>query len=88
MLLALFEIPKDAQADTPSSDEPPTFVVVGEHDGIVSPAAMKRRVNALRAHGTIVELHEFPDLAHGFGTGSATSADGWIAEAVRFWRVT
>lgn len=28
--------------------EPLTFVVVGEHDGIASPAAMQRRVDALK----------------------------------------
>jgi acetyl esterase/lipase len=38
-----------------SSNEPPTFVVVGERDGIAPPAAMERRVAALRSIGTPVE---------------------------------
>ncbi len=68
-----------------SSSEPTTFVVVGQHDGIAPPATMERRVAALRGAGTEVEYHRYPDVGHGFGTGAGTSADGWIADAVRFW---
>lgn len=68
-----------------SLDEPPTFVVVGEHDGIAPPALMERRVATLRQAGTPVEYHKYPDLGHGFGTGAGTSAEGWILEATRFW---
>ena len=38
-----------------SSAEPPTFVVVGERDGIAPPSTMERRVAALRRAGTRVE---------------------------------
>ena len=65
--------------------EPPTFVVVGEHDGIAPPAVMKRRVEALRRSGTAVEYHEYRAVGHGFGLGTATSAEGWVFEAIRFW---
>jgi acetyl esterase/lipase len=68
-----------------SSDEPPTFVVVGEQDGIAPPAAMERRVAALRRAGTPVEYRAYQHLGHGFGPGAGTSAEGWIADAVRFW---
>jgi acetyl esterase/lipase len=68
-----------------SSAEPPTFVVVGEQDGIAPPASMERRIAALRGAGTEVEYHKFKNLGHGFGPGTGTSAEGWIAEAVRFW---
>ena len=50
-----------------SSHEPPTFVVVGEHDGIAPPAVMERRVAALRRLGTEVEFRRYPALGHGFG---------------------
>jgi acetyl esterase/lipase len=69
-----------------SSGEPPTFVVVGERDGIAPPAAMERRVAALRRQGTPVEYHVYPSVGHGFGAGSGTSAEGWITDAIRFWR--
>jgi predicted esterase len=68
-----------------AASEPPTFVAVGEHDGIAPPAVMERRVAALRRAGTDVEYHRYPGVAHGFGLGVGTSAEGWIADAVRFW---
>jgi acetyl esterase/lipase len=68
-----------------SSDEPPTFVVVGEEDGIAPPSAMERRVAALRKNGTEVEYRKYRNLGHGFGAGNGTSAEGWIADAIRFW---
>jgi acetyl esterase/lipase len=68
-----------------ASAEPPTFVVVGEEDGIAPPSSMERRISALRGAGTEVEYHRYPNLGHGFGPGTGTSAAGWIAGAVRFW---
>lgn len=68
-----------------ASAEPPTFVAVGDADGIAPPAIVGRRVAALRRAGTDVEFHEYPGVGHGFGLGVGTSAEGWIAEAVRFW---
>jgi len=71
-----------------SSAEPPTFVVVGEEDGIAPPAVMERRVAALRKAGTPVEYHKYRNLGHGFGLGTGTSAEGWIFEAIRFWEAS
>lgn len=68
-----------------TSDEPPTFVVVGEQDGIAPPSAMERRVDALRRAGTEVEYRTYEDLGHGFGPATGTSAEGWITDAIRFW---
>jgi acetyl esterase/lipase len=68
--------------------EPPTFVVVGEEDGIAPPAAMNRRVEALRKTGTQVEYREYRGLGHGFGLGVGTAAEGWIFEAIRFWETS
>jgi acetyl esterase/lipase len=68
-----------------SADDPPTFAVVGEQDRIASPAAMERRVQALRQAGVTVAYRKYPALGHGFGIGTRTSAEGWIDEAVRFW---
>jgi hypothetical protein len=46
---------------------------------------MERRVVALRALGTDVEYLEFANVAHGFGVGKGTSADGWVGRATAFW---
>ncbi len=69
-----------------AADEPPTFVVVGERDGIAPPVTMQRRISALRRTGTVVEYREYPGVGHGFGLGTGTSAEGWIGEAIRFWK--
>lgn len=69
-----------------SQQEPPTFVIVGEQDGIAPPSAMERRVAVLRRLGTPVEYRRIPGIGHGFGTGVGTSAEGWITEATRFWQ--
>jgi len=66
-------------------DEPPTFVVGGGRDSIAPPSSMERRVNRLRRAGTPVEYRTYAGLGHGFGLGVGTSAEGWIAEAIRFW---
>jgi len=68
-----------------ASTEPPTFVAVGDADGIAPPSVMERRVAALRRGGTDVEYHKYRNAGHGFGLGVGTSAEGWIADAVRFW---
>ena len=68
-----------------SANEPPTFVAVGDRDGIAPPSAMERRVAALRRAGTEVEYHRYQGLGHGFGPGTGTSAEGWITAAIRFW---
>lgn len=68
-----------------TSTEPATFVVVGEDDGIAPPSRMEQRIAALRAIGTRVEYRKFPGVAHGFGVGTGTPAQGWITEAINFW---
>jgi acetyl esterase/lipase len=68
-----------------ASADPPTFVAVGEVDRIAPPGIMERRVAALRKAGTRVEYHRYAGVGHGFGLGVGTSAEGWIADALRFW---
>jgi acetyl esterase/lipase len=68
-----------------SSREPPTFVAVGDEDGIALPGIMERRIAALWRAGTDVEYHKYAGVGHGFGLGVGTSAEGWIAAAARFW---
>jgi acetyl esterase/lipase len=68
-----------------ASTEPPTFVAVGEDDGIAPATIMERRVAALRKLGTDVEYRKYRGVGHGFGLGTGTTAEGWIGDAVRFW---
>lgn len=64
--------------------EPPTFAIVGEDDRRISPSLVVRRMNAIRGAGRVV-FRKIRNVDHGFGTGTATAAEGWIAETVRFW---
>ena len=68
-----------------SDNEPPTFGVVGEQDGIAAPSVMERRVTALRMSGSRVEFERYPGLGHGFGPGTGTAAAGWLDRAIQFW---
>lgn len=65
--------------------DPPTYMCVGENDGIASWRVMKSRVDALRASGIDAEFHRYPGLGHGFGLGTGTAAEGWLDDAVAFW---
>lgn len=65
--------------------DPPTYAVVGENDGIANWRVMEARIDALSRDGIDTEFHVYPDLGHGFGLGLGTSAEGWIDDAVAFW---
>jgi acetyl esterase/lipase len=66
-------------------NDPPTFTIVGDRDGIANPAVMEQRVNAMKAAGITTEFHRYRNVGHGFALGTGTSAEGWITDAVRFW---
>jgi acetyl esterase/lipase len=66
-------------------NNPPTFSVIGEHDGIADPAILEQNINAMKTAGIDVEFHRFPNVGHGFGLGTGTSAEGWVDKAVGFW---
>jgi acetyl esterase/lipase len=68
-----------------TNNDPPTFTVTGERDGIAPPRTMERRVNAMKAAGMDVEFHVFPNAPHGFDLGAGASAEGWVRNAVQFW---
>jgi acetyl esterase/lipase len=66
-------------------DDPPTFVVQGDNDGIVNVSTVDRRVDAMRNAGIEVEYHKYRNVSHGFGLGIGTDAEGWTVHAVKFW---
>lgn len=69
-----------------SENDPPTFACVGENDGIANWRTMKGRISKLDALGIPTEFHQYKGLGHGFGLGLGTSAEGWINDAVDFWK--
>ena len=46
---------------------------------------MQRRIERIKANGTDTMIEIFPGLAHGFGLGEGTIAEGWIDHAISFW---
>lgn len=69
-----------------SEGDPATFVTVGESDGIANWRVMKQRLDGMRSLGIDTEFHSYPGLSHGFGLGTGTVAEGWIDEAIAFWK--
>ena len=68
-----------------TGNEPPTYSCVGTRDGIASWRVMKQRTARIRAQGTDAEIEIFEGLAHGFGLGTGTVAEGWLDHALSFW---
>lgn len=69
-----------------SESDPPTYACVGENDGIASWRTMEARLNHLNELGIPTEFHHYEGLRHGFGLGTGTVAEGWINDAVDFWK--
>lgn len=68
-----------------SRNDPPTYVCVGDSDGIASWRVMKNRLDNMSALGIDTEFHVYSGLGHGFGIGTGTAAEGWLEDAVNFW---
>lgn len=71
---------------THSKEEPPTFIVVGENDGMVSIPPIDEYVQKLNDAGIAVEYTKFTNFPHGSGVGVGTDGEGWIDKAIAFWK--
>ncbi|MDD3683587.1 hypothetical protein [Desulfovibrio desulfuricans] len=65
--------------------DPPTFPVVSADDPIANPHVMRHREEDLQQAGIPAEFGLYHHSGHGFGTGAATDAEGWMENAVCFW---
>lgn len=70
-----------------SRDFPPSFITVSEDDRIVNAATVEQRVRNLEKAGVEVEFHMYRNAGHGFGLGVGTEAEGWMVQAIDFWKV-
>ena len=66
--------------------EVPTYSCVGTRDYIADYRVMEDRINRIKSNGTDAMIEVFNGLPHGFGLGEGTIAEGWIDNAVRFWK--
>lgn len=71
---------------TVSNQDAPTYACVGTNDGIASWRTMQNRLQRLSALGIPTEFHAYEGLSHGFGIGTGTVAEGWINDALDFWK--
>lgn len=69
-----------------SPHDPPTYAVVGSMDGIANPYVVLARSERLRSMGIDSEVRVVDGVGHGFGLGTGTRAEGWLDDAVGFWR--
>lgn len=47
---------------------------------------MQNRLQQLDAMGIPTEFHAYEGLGHGFGIGTGTVAEGWVNDAIGFWK--
>lgn len=66
--------------------DPPMFVIVSENDRIVDVSVVERRVSQMKRAGIDVEYRKYKIAGHGFGLGVGTDAEGWMSDAIEFWR--
>ena len=69
-----------------SQYDAPTYVCVGANDGIASWRTMQYRLQQLAEMGIPTEFHVYDGLSHGFGIGIGTAAEGWVNDAIKFWK--
>ena len=70
-----------------SVNDAPTYACVGTRDGIANWRTMQSRLSTLTSrYGIATEFHAYEGLSHGFGLGTGTVAEGWIDDAVAFWK--
>ena len=72
--------------NTISEQDAPTYACVGTNDGIASWRTMQNRLQRLSELGIPTEFHAYEGLSHGFGIGTGTIAEGWVKDALDFWR--
>lgn len=65
---------------------PPTFVWCGDADSTVPIVNTQLMEKALEEKKIPHVCRIFPGVEHGVGPGTGTSAEGWINQAVDFWK--
>lgn len=69
-----------------SKNDAPTYACVGTNDGIAYWKTVQSRLERLASLNIPTEFHVYPGLGHGFGLGTNTVSEGWINDAIAFWK--
>ena len=65
---------------------PATYLIHGEMDNTVSIHHAEIMEKALKKHSVVYKFRRVADGGHNFGKGYNTQADGWLLDAVEFWK--
>ena len=65
---------------------PATFITVSADDWIANVSTVERRVQNLKNAGVTVSYQRYKNAGHGFGLGTDTDAEGWLYQAIDFWK--
>lgn len=69
-----------------SKNDAPTYACVGTNDGIAYWKTVQSRLERLASLNIPTEFHVYPGLGHGFGLGTNTVSEGWVNDAIAFWK--
>ncbi len=69
-----------------TADYPPTYVWCGDSDQLVPPKNTELMVEALKAAGVPYACDRYPGVDHGVGLATGIAAEGWIENAIMFWK--
>ncbi len=67
-------------------NDPAAYFITGTEDRIIPWQAVKARAETMKAAGIPVECRILKNLLHGFALGVNTPAEGWMDQAVAFWK--
>ena len=67
-------------------EDSPGFFITGTRDWLVPVSSTKTDADGLKKQGVPVEVHAPEGAEHGFGVGNGTPAEGWISQAIDFWK--
>lgn len=69
-----------------TKDFPPTYIFNSDTDTVVPPVNSHMFVEAAKKAGILYQYHRYKSGKHGCGPDRGGPCDGWIDEAIDFWK--
>jgi len=69
-----------------TADYPDTYIWCGAADSVVPPKNTELMVEALKMAGVPHKCDVYPGVDHGVGLATGLAAEGWIDNAVEYWK--
>ena len=68
------------------ADYPATYIWCSDDDSVVDPKNSQKMTDALQLAGVPMKSVVYHGVKHGAGPATGTTAEGWIGNAVAFWK--